>query len=81
MVRIESRWNDIVIYMHDLPHVVLKKDLLTGCQSRIEGYGSDETFHIRYHMAKGKDIKSEYWDRSHWIAVLTELKKAELFAT
>ena len=80
MVKIEVKWNEVMILMHDLPHVVFKKELLTGIHSWIEGYGNDETFHVEYHLREGANIISEYWNKDHWVAILTAIKDADLFS-
>ncbi len=80
MVKIEIGWNRVDILMHDIPHVVLKKELLTGIHSWIEGYDNDATYHIEYHMSTGANIVSEYLSKEHWVAVLTAIKEADLFS-
>ena len=79
MVKIEIGFTEIAILMHGLPHVILKKELLTAIQSWVEGFEEEATFHIEYHMSSGGNVVSEYWDKEHWTAVLTELKRYKLF--
>ena len=80
MVKIEIGWDKITILLHDLPHVIIKKELLTGVHSWIEGYENSETFHIEYHMSAGANIISEYWSKEHWTQVLVAIGRADLFS-
>ena len=80
MVKIEIGFTEIAILMHGLPHVILKKELLTAIQSWVEGFEEEATFHIEYHLKEGANIISEYWNKDHWVAVLTAIKDADLFS-
>lgn len=79
MVEIEVLPCEVAVLIQGLPHLILRRAVLTGIQAYIKSIGVREPIYfIEFSMLDGLII-ADYDQRSLWEQVLRALKSAKVF--